>query len=131
MARHQSALAGAALAGDQHALAFKNDNLGIADHRSAIVERYRKVDQLHRRVGGLAAGDAVEMVAGLCLLQRVERHHQCGDAARRRIPVGKPRIIVDQPGECRLHDGESRRRCITWQATSSVEKFRRAQDQKG
>src|ERR1700742_2573419 len=40
------------------------------------------------------------------VLQPVERHHQRCDAARAGVPVGEPRIIVDQPAERALHDGE-------------------------
>ena len=91
-------------------LAFVDDHLGVADHRGAVIERHREVDQLHRRVVGFAARDTVEAVAAFRLFQRVERDHQRGDTPRRRIPVGQPRIIVDQPRERRLHDGEGRGR---------------------
>ena len=64
-------------------------------------------------------------------LQPVERHHQRGDAARAGVPVGQPRIIVDQPAERGLHDGEggSRLHHLS-ERHAAVEKFRRAQQQR-
>ena len=64
-------------------------------------------------------------------LQPVERHHQRGDAARAGVPVGEPRIIVDQPAERALHDGEGGRRLHHLsERHAAVEKFRRAQQER-
>jgi hypothetical protein len=45
--------------------------------------------------------------------QCVERNHQRGHAACRRGPVSEPRVVVDEPVECSLYDGENRAACIT------------------
>jgi hypothetical protein len=70
-------------------------------------------------------------VAALGALEAVERHHQRGDAARAGVPVGEPRVIVDQPAERGLHDGEGGRRLHHLsEAHAAVEKFWRAQQQR-
>ena len=80
---------------------------------------------------GLAALDAADAVALFGALEAVERHHQRGDAARAGIPVGKPRIIVDQPAERGLHDGEGGGRLHHLaEAHAAVEEFWRAQQQR-
>ena len=62
-------------------------------------------------------------------LQGVERDHQRGDAAGRGGPVGEPRIVVDQPVERGLHDGEGGGRLHHLaERHRAVEEFRRAQD---
>ena len=64
-------------------------------------------------------------------LQPVERHHQRGDPARAGVPVGEPRIIVDQPAERGLHDGEGGGRLHHLsEGHAAVEEFRRAQQQR-
>ena len=61
--------------------------------------------------------------------KRIERNHQRGGAARGRGPVGQPRIVVDQPVERALHDGEGGRRLHHLaERHRAVEIFRRAQD---
>ncbi len=80
---------------------------------------------------GLAALDAADAVALLGALQPVERHHQRGDAARAGVPVGETRIIVDQPAERALHDGEGGGRLHHLsERHAAVEKFWRAQQQR-
>jgi hypothetical protein len=44
-----------------------------------------------------------------CALKCVDRNHQRGDPPRTCIPVRKTRIVVDQPSESALHDGEGGR----------------------
>ena len=77
---------------------------------------------------GLAALDAAEPSPCSARSSAVERHHQRGDAARAGVPVGKPRIVVDQPAERGLHDGEGGGRLHHLaERHAAVEKFRRAQ----
>jgi hypothetical protein len=105
---NQRALAGPGFACDQHALARHDFDFGFIDHRSAVVEGDRKVAQPQRRpFTVLAARDAAD-AAGFGPFERIERQHQAADPPRRRRPIGEPGIIVDQPVESGLHDGEGR-----------------------
>ena len=129
---HQRALAGAGFAGHQQPLAGLDHDFGFADHGGAVVERHREIVEAEHGVAlGLAALDAADAVAALGALEPVERHHQRGDAARAGVPVGEPRIIVDQPAERGLHDGEGGGRLHHLsERHAAVEKFRRAQQER-
>ena len=99
------------------------------DDRGAVVERDREVGEAQRRAG--SSPRSMRPTPSPCLgaLQSVERHHQRGDAAGRRGPVGKPGIVVDQPVEGGLDDDEGRRRLHHLpERHRAVEKLRRAQD---
>ena len=96
---------------------------------SSVTDRSLQAE--HGVALGLAALDAADAVAALGALEPVERHHQRGDAPRAGVPVGEPRIIVDQPAERALHDGEGGRRLHHLsERHAAVEKFRRAQQQR-
>ena len=60
---HQRALAGAGLAGDENPFARRDHDLGVLDHRGAVVERDREVTQPQRRTRRFAALDPADALA--------------------------------------------------------------------
>ena len=125
----QRALAGAGFAGHQQPLAGFDDDLCFLDDGGAVIERDREIVEAQHGVAlGLAALDAADAVALLGALEAIERHHQRSDAAGAGVPVSEPRVIVDQPAEGGLYDGEggSRLHHLS-EAHAAVEKFWRAQ----
>ena len=126
----QRALARAGFACNEHALAGLDHDLRLANHGGTIIQCDRQiVEAEHGFVGRFAALDAVDALALLGPLQTVERHHQRCDAPRASVPFRKAWIVIDQPAECSLHDGEGG--CCLHHLSerhAAVEKFRCAQE---
>ena len=127
---HQRALAGAGLARDQHPLARAiaiSASLTTAVPSSSVTDRSRSrsaapvVSPRSMRREAFGRPRAFSRPSSETISEATRE--------RRRGPVGEPRIVVDQPVERALHDGEGRRRLHDLaQRHRAVEEFRRAQD---
>ncbi|MNE23254.1 hypothetical protein D3C80_1165010 [compost metagenome] len=126
---NKRAFAGSGLPCDEHSFSPPDLHICLFDDGRTVAERHRNIlEAEHRFAFRFTTDDPAKLIALFGPLETVKRHHQGSNAACAGIPIRQPGIVVDQPAEGGLNDGESGCRLHDLaEGHAAVEKFGRAE----